>query len=93
MCVLLQICLLSSTIQSPNTLRYEVEPSYALTILNRVLQRVRDGSLEWFIAEYEGKEKIKVTNSGSGNFDEFKVARRTRPPRQPASSRVAGLSI
>ena len=37
------------------------------------VQRVRDGSLEWFIAEYEGKEKIKVTNSGSGNFDAFKV--------------------
>ena len=34
---------------------------------------MRDGALEWFIAEYEGKEKIKVTNSGSGNFDEFKV--------------------
>ena len=40
------------------------------------LQRVRDGALEWFIAEYEGKEKIKVTNSGSGNFDEFKVCLR-----------------
>jgi hypothetical protein len=37
------------------------------------MQRVRDGALEWFIAEYEGKEKIKATSSGSGNFDEFKV--------------------
>jgi hypothetical protein len=37
------------------------------------VQRVRDGSLEWFIAEYEGKDKIKVTNSGSGSFDAFKV--------------------
>ena len=43
-------------------------------------QRVRDGALEWFIAEYEGKEKIKVTNSGSGNFDEFKVFLCQRPP-------------
>ena len=47
--------------------------SLSALVLTPVLQRVRDGSLEWFIAEYEGKEKIKVTNSGSGNFDEFKV--------------------
>jgi hypothetical protein len=90
---LLQLCLLSSTIQSLNTLRYVVEPSDYLTILNRVLQRVRDGSLEWCIAEYEGKEKIKVTNSGSGNFDEFKVAHRACLPRQPASSCFTALSI
>ena len=67
--------------------------SLSALALTPVLQRVRDGSLEWFIAEYEGKEKIKVTNSGSGNFDEFKVARRTRPPRQPASSYFPGLSV
>ena len=41
-------------------------------------QRIRDGALEWMICEYEGKEKIKVTNSGNGNFDEFKVKRRPR---------------
>jgi hypothetical protein len=37
-------------------------------------QRIRDGALEWLICEYEGKEKIKVTNSGNGNFDEFKAS-------------------
>ena len=48
------------------------------------LQRVRDGALVWFIAEYEGKEKIKVTNSGSGNFDEFKVCANARLSRARA---------
>ncbi len=49
-------------------------------------QRVRDGALEWFIAEYEGKEKIKVTNSGSGNFDEFKVCLRNATAPDPSPS-------
>jgi hypothetical protein len=44
---------------------------------------VRDGSLEWLIAEYEGKEKIKVTNSGNGNFDEFKVHASLPPAAAP----------
>ncbi len=44
------------------------------------MQRVRDGSLEWLIAEYEGKERIKVANSGNGNFDEFKVHACYRAP-------------
>jgi hypothetical protein len=48
-------------------------------------QRIRDGALEWLICEYEGKEKIKVTNSGNGNFDEFKVKRPPRMSRVPAS--------
>jgi hypothetical protein len=48
-------------------------------------QRIRDGALEWLICEYEGKEKIKVTNSGNGNFDEFKVKRPPRLSRAPAS--------
>jgi hypothetical protein len=57
--------------------------------LTIAFQRIRDGSLEWLIVEYEGKEKVKVTNSGSGNFDEFKVKRLVQT--QPAALLVSPM--